>query len=125
MFPPFLLSDRVPEFALRLAAPPGGEKVSCSREKNPTNEALEMMTHSHRYPIFYFSGAGQVVGAICVLQPVVEQMRKPFLYLREQGSFFPLFPFYLVGLRKILGKGLLHFNSELTAQDNRIHLVIA
>ena len=52
-------------------------------------------------------------------------MREPFLHFRRQVSFPPLLQFYLMGLRKILGKCLIHFNRELAAQDNRIHLVIA
>ena len=54
-----------------------------------------------------------------------KQMRNPLPDLEQQRSLFPLFPSNLVGLRKIPGKHLLHFSSELAAQNNRVHLVIA
>ena len=58
------------------------------------------------------------------LQPMGKEMGKPFLNLEGQRSLFPLFPSDLVGLAEVPGEHPLHLNGELTAQNDRIHLVI-
>ena len=67
---------------------------------------------------------GSAVGPAPSLQPMGKEMGKPFLDLERQRSLFPLFPSDLVGLGEIPGEHLLHLNGELTAQNDRIHLVI-